>query len=200
MLEVLSAPRAVRMWRAQCSALNRTPCEDSVHFAACIGSVRGLGWSRLDVSKHLFGIYLSEAFMSHSFILAWAPGMSGSQHRLPPHTKPGYWAIVRANTGPGVDRLFFYPGSVQWWKSYAHIVLPWQGGWCRSRPTGPKAAQPAAAAASEFCLWYSPATISIHSTMQVAIWGKIHSVRETSKGTTEPILYRHLQLPCRSSG
>lgn len=136
------------------------------------GSVRGWGWSRLDASKHLFGIYLSEALISPPFFLVRARGMCGSQHRFPPRTKLGHWTVLRANTGSGVV-FFFYPGSVQWWKSYAHIVFPWWGG---SRLMGPRAAQPAAAAVCEFCLWYSPATIAIRSAMQMAIWGKIHTL------------------------
>lgn len=72
------------------------------------GSVRGWGWSRLDASKHLFGIYLSEALISPPFFLVRARGMCGSQHRFPPRTKLGHWTVLRANTGSGVG-FFFLP-------------------------------------------------------------------------------------------
>lgn len=157
MLEGLSALSTVIMWWAQCKALDKTPQEYAMHCAACSGSVRGLGWSWLDVSKRLFCIYLSEALISHPFLLVQAHGECSSQCRFLPCTKSGHWATLSAKINSG--RVVFYPRLVQWLNSC--IVLPSQRGWCGSRLTRSRDAQPAAAA-YEFCLWYSPATISIH--------------------------------------
>ena len=89
------------------AALNQTLDEDATCFAAQIGNVRGFRWCQLDVGKHLFGIYLCKALISHSFFfLAQAPGACGSQQRFPAHIKLGHRVVLRPYTGSGEGWLF----------------------------------------------------------------------------------------------
>lgn len=123
MLEVLLALNAVIMRWSQWKVLNQMPCEDIMLCAACAGSVRGLGWSRLDVNKHLFGICLPEALISHLFLLVQVPAACSSQCRLPLCTKPGHWAMVRANTGSG-EGCFFTLDQLNGWRAMHTLYFP----------------------------------------------------------------------------
>lgn len=184
-LELLSAPSAATTWWAQCKMLCQTPPEDATHCAVCTGRVRGLGWSWLAVSKHFFGIYLSETLQCKPLVHGSPSAGSHLGPNLDTQTCPEQTLIL--------ERAVFCPGSVQRSKRYTYIVFP------RSRLMMPRAAQPAAAAACEFCIWYSLAVIWIHWAMQGAIWGMICCVRDC-KDTKELMLYRHPNLPYLSSG
>ena len=78
------------------------------------------------MSKHLFDIYLSEALISHPFLLVQGPVRAGP--RAGSHLAPKLDTETRSEQILVLGSVVFYPASVQWSKSYTHVVLPWQGG------------------------------------------------------------------------
>lgn len=192
---VLSAEIAVSMWWARCKCLTR----HLVRMPWTVQSALAM-WEVWDDPNWMWAsICLVFIYLRSHFTLL-SSSASPRCVQLPVQAPLSHQTRVLNHEQMLVlGRAVFYPGSIQWPKSYARNVLLWWGRWCRRRLMSSRLAQPAAAAC-EFCLWYSPATISIHCAMQVVIWGKISCVRQTWMDIAELILFQHLKLPCWSSG